>query len=39
MHKNKSARAKKRGRKQQPFEVEVEFIGGEEAKKTMGRDI
>src|SRR5712692_3198230 len=34
MHKSKSARDKKRrGRKQKLLEVEVEFIGGEEARK------
>ena len=34
MRKNKSTRPKKRrGRKQQPLEVEVEFIGGEEARR------
>ena len=33
MHKSKFARSDKRGGKQQPLEVEVEFIGGEEARK------
>jgi hypothetical protein len=34
MRKNKSTRrGKQRGQKQQPLEVEVEFIGGEEARK------
>ena len=33
MHKSKFARSDKRGGKQQPLEVEVEFIGGEEVRK------
>ena len=34
MRKNKSAHGRKRrGRKQQPLEIEVEFIGGEEARR------